>query len=197
MDGTSAASSTEARESDGQMLAARLAQGEHDALAELYDQYAGRAFGLAYRVLGDPGAAEDVVHDAFLWIWEASDKVDARRGHPGALLLTVTHRRAIDVARRRQRGEAILDAFPKSAGISDDGPGELIETLDEAALIAAMRGQLAELAPEQREVVELAYYAGMTQDQIAKSRAIPLGTVKSRLRLAMKKLRAALKAEGQ
>lgn len=176
-------------------LASRMAAGDAGALAELYDSYSGRAFGLAYRVLGDAAAAEDVVHDAFLWMWEQSARVDAKRGHPGALLLTVTHRRAVDAVRRRRRGEAAVHSLDHD-GTMEDGAAALIESLEEAELVGQIRKCLAAMAPEQREVVELAYYGGMTQDEIAKSRAVPLGTVKSRLRLAMKKLRSAMKVEG-
>jgi RNA polymerase sigma-70 factor (ECF subfamily) len=172
-------------------LATRLAQRDRAALAELYDGASRRAFGLAYRVLGDGQAAEDVVQDAFLWIWEHADRLDASRGTPEALLLTVTHRRAIDALRRRNHRQR------------KEQPGADVDAIDESAfsILAAVEAQqialnvrdcLAGLAVEQREAIELAYFGGMTQAEIAERQDVALGTVKSRTRLGLARLRAAL-----
>lgn len=164
-------------------LATRLAAREHDALAELYDRYSARAFGLAYRVLGDTQAAEDAVQDAFLWTWEHAARIDESRGSPGALLLTITRRRAIDAFRRRSRAVARASDFPLDA-IDAEAYGSLAGVEDKILGERMKQGLLA-LAPAQREAVELAYFEGKTQAQIAELQEVPLGTVKSRLRLAM------------
>lgn len=170
-------------------LAARLADRDQSALAELYDAYAARAFGLAYRVLQDPQAAEDVVHDAFLWAWEHADRIDETRGSPGALLLTVTHRRAIDALRRRHRSESRERAL--TVDPVDPIDHEAMEWLSrvEARVVAErMKAGLAELPAAQREAVEFAFFGGMTQAAIAEYQSVSVGTVKSRLRLAMARL---------
>jgi RNA polymerase sigma-70 factor (ECF subfamily) len=173
----------------------RLARRDRTALAELYDACSGRAFGLAYRVTGDGPAAEDVVHDAFLWMWEHGDRVDATRGSPEALLLTVTHRRAIDYVRKRSRQDARRpggEVFPDAI---DEQALALLAEVDEAEVRERVLVALEGLNPEQREAVDLAFFQGMTHQQIAAARSLPVGTVKSRLRLAMGRLRAALREE--
>ncbi len=176
-------------------LARRLAKREEAALAELYDRYSGRAFGLANRILEDGPTAEDVVHDAFLWVWEHADRVDPERGSVGALLLTVVHRRAIDQVRKRGRAHSTTTVDGESLDVVDEAALDIIAELDQAEVATRIRAAVGELNPEQREAVELAYFKGMTHQQIANERELPVGTVKSRLRLAMGRLRAALKDE--
>jgi RNA polymerase sigma-70 factor (ECF subfamily) len=172
-------------------LAARLARRDRAALAELYDQVSGRAFGLAYRVLGDAEAAEDVVQDAFLWLWEHAERVDAARGAPEALLLTVTHRRAIDSVRRRsnrrrrERDEIDFDPVDHEALA-------ILSAVERPDMARDIREGLAGLAAEQREAIELAYFGGMTQAEIAAHQEVAVGTVKSRMRLGLARLRTAL-----
>ena len=172
-------------------LATRLAQRDRAALGELYDAMSRRAFGLAYRVLGDGQAAEDVVQDAFLWLWEHADRVDASRGAPEALLLTVTHRRAIDALRRRshrrRREHTGVDVDPV-----DEAAFSILAALEAEQAAIAVRDCLAGLAAEQREAIELAYFGGMTQAEIAERQDVALGTVKSRMRLGLARLRSAL-----
>ncbi|MGE3076273.1 MAG: RNA polymerase sigma factor [Dehalococcoidia bacterium] len=176
-------------------LTARLRRREESALSELYDRYSGRAFGLAYRVLEDGPAAEDIVHDAFLWMWEHAERVDSDRGSVGALLLTVVHRRAIDQVRRRGRETATIPADSDLPDAVEDSALGIVAGIDQEAAAVRVRAAMAELNVEQREAVELAYFKGMTHQQIAKQRQLPIGTVKSRLRLAMGRLRAVLKDE--
>ena len=193
--GDSDASAREQSRSELAALSVRLASRDETALAELYDRYSGRAFGLALRILGESETAEDVVHDAFLWVWEHADRIDSGRGSVGAFLLTVVHRRAVDQVRLRSRmafRRAEEGEFPDRV---DEAALEIIDQLDAAAAASRIREAVARLNVEQREAVELAYFKGMTHQQIATAREVPVGTVKSRLRLAMGRLRAALKDE--
>lgn len=175
-------------------LIARLVRRDTAALAELYDRMGRRAFGLAYRVLDDGDAAEDVVQDAFIWVWEHADRLDARRGRVEPLLLTIVHRRAIDAVRARGRRMARSGAMPDDLADETAHGADLLS--DDVALDQARRA-LNQLPGEQRDALQLAYFEGMTQQQIADRLKIPLGTVKSRLRLGLQKLRTALRVEAR
>lgn len=177
-------------------LTERLAAGDEAALAQLYDAYAGRAFGLAYRVTGDRGAAEDVVHDAFLWTWEHASRFDPARGEAGSLLLTITHRRAIDVVRRRRRIDG-RSSPGRELDLEDESALAILSTVESADVRRKVRDGLRALNPDQREVIELAYFEGMTQGEIAERQEIPLGTVKSRIRLGLQRLRSILGPEDE
>jgi RNA polymerase sigma-70 factor (ECF subfamily) len=156
----------------------------------LYDRLSRQAFGLAYRMLGDSQSAEDVVQDAFLSVWRAAERIDASRGKLQSYVLTVVHRRAIDVLRARKAPVVQLGA--------DDAPDirdertDVLETVTMVLDAQAIRNALGALPKEQRRVVEMAYFRGLTHVEIAEGLALPLGTVKSRLRLALDKIRAAL-----
>lgn len=187
---------------DDSALALRLQARDASALAELYRAHRRRAFGLAYRVLGDGTAAEDAVHTAFLALWERADRI-APAGNLGALVMTVVHRRAVDLARRRARIGRI--EAPRPSG--DSAMSDATETIpdDEAQQAFArildddervrrrLSAALGELPQEQRTVVELAYFEGLTHRVIAERLGLPGGTVKSRLRLGLGHLRDALK----
>lgn len=189
------------RSSDGESAAplSRLSEGvsrkEPGAIEELYEACAGRAFGLAYRVLGDGPAAEDAVHDAFLWLWEHAERVDVRRGDAEALVLTVARRRAIDQLRKRTRQGAGQRSLEDVEARVDGEAAAVLARIGIEVAGARLHEALRGLQADQREAVELAFFGGMTHRQIADARDLPLGTVKSRLRLAMERLRAALKAE--
>lgn len=173
-------------------LVVRLRRREPTALAELYDSTSRRAFGLAMRILSDEGAAADVVQEAFTWIWERAERLDHKRGSPEGLLLTIVHHRAIDVARRRQRLQA------RVRPLEDDEP--FASTDDEPARLAlelryeAVRASIPSLPAEQRQILEQVYFEGLTQVEVAARSGVPLGTVKSRLRLGIEKLRDAIGA---
>ena len=168
----------------------RLRRRDAEALAELYDSTSRRAFGLAMRILHDEGAAADVVQEAFTWIWERAERLDANRGRPEGLLLTIVHHRAIDSARRRQRLEA------RSRPLADDellvDAGDEPERAELERRFAAVRASIPSLPQEQREIVEQVYFEGLTQVEVAARSGVPLGTVKSRLRLGIEKLREAV-----
>lgn len=153
----------------------------------LYDRYGGVAFALAYRLLGERGSAEDVVQEAFLNVWRQGATYDIRRGTVRTWLLTIVHHRAIDQMRsvRSKMGAdtVIDDAMPLPA--KEDTWTEVMQGLEHERVRQAM----ATLPPEQRQVVDLAYYGGFTHSEIARRVGIPLGTVKGRMRLALDKLR--------
>ena len=165
----------------------RLVRRDPSALEEIYDRMVGRAFGLAYRVLGGVSAAEDVVQDAFAWVWDNSQRLDPERGTVDGLLLTIAHRRTVDTLRARSRRET-LPVISISADIDRDAfdlVGEVQKKLDAEAIGLAV----SRLTPDQMEVINLAYFGGMTHVEIADHTDLPLGTVKSRLRLALNYLR--------
>jgi RNA polymerase sigma-70 factor (ECF subfamily) len=160
----------------------RMALGDDDALAELYDRYAPLVNGLALRILQDPADAQDVLQAVFLQAWRQARRYDASRGAPEAWLCTITRTRALDQLRRR--------AGPKtraSAGMPRHIPAPpAVEKL-------AVQRALAGLNPTQRHALELAYYEGLTQSEIAARLGEPLGTIKTRIRSGMARLRDALK----
>jgi RNA polymerase sigma-70 factor (ECF subfamily) len=163
----------------------------HDALDwldQLYENYHRQAIGLAYSVLRDRAEAEDVVQEAFLAAWRARDRYDAGKGSTRTWLLTMVRNRAIDALRARQvrRSEALDDERPWPSDV--DVPGLVLADLDAAWVHSALQ----HLSPDQRRAVELAYFAGLTHVEIADKLAIPLGTVKGRLRLAIERLRTLL-----
>jgi RNA polymerase sigma-70 factor (ECF subfamily) len=159
-----------------------------DLLATLYERLSGPAFGLALRMLGDRESAEEVVQEAFLALWRHAARFDVQRGTVRTWLLSIVHRRAID----RLRGRAPVGELPAELG-ADPAPesdvgAQVLRRLEREQILEA----LAQLPAEQREAVELAYFAGLTHVQIAAALGVPLGTVKSRLRLALGRLRALL-----
>lgn len=171
--------------SDLAILAA-IARQEPDALGTLYDRYGRLAFGLAYRMLGDAAGAEEVVQDAFMRVWRRAGSFDQQRGGVRAWLLTIVHHCAIDHTRRRatrRAGEVDFDALEPVL----EAPDVWIDVLD-GLRAESVRAALAGLPEEQRHTIELAYFDGLTQSEIAERTGVPLGTVKSRMRLGLRKL---------
>lgn len=185
---------------DKDLMRSVVAQ-EDWALHMLYDRYFRRAFALAYRMLGDPTAAEDCVQDVFLKMWQRPELYNAERGAFSSWLLTVVHHRAANDLRARKR----LTPLPTPFYAAGNEEGNAEETLvDQAPLVddqvvldedrRKVRAALADLSPVQREVLELAYYGGMTQSEIALRLGQPLGTVKTRVRNGLQKLRISLES---
>jgi RNA polymerase sigma-70 factor (ECF subfamily) len=179
---------------DAAALIAGIARGDREAFGRFYDAYAPTAFGLIRRVLRDPHAAEEVLQEVFWQVWRDAPQYDARRGSPVAWLLMRAKTRAIDKlrsARRRERtfvmpvDEAIArrdEPLAENPGVAAESRG-LVETA------------LAKLPDAQRRVVELAFFEGLTQTEIAARLGEPLGTVKTRARLALDRLREALRGD--
>ncbi len=175
---------------DDATLLARMARRDPDGLATLYDRYGGVAFALAYRILRDRPAAADMVQEAFLNAWRRAATHNPARGTVRSWLLTIVHHQTIDHLRAmRSRGgtAADIDAITPIA----DG-ADMAAAVERGMEAGRVRAAVATLPPEQRRVVMLAYFGGLTQSEIAHSVAVPLGTVKGRMRLALEKLRTAL-----
>ena len=174
-------------------LAAGLAAGEEGALAALFDRYGGLAYGVALRVLGDPGRAEDAVQDAFLKLWRGAAGFDASRGTLRSWLVTAVRNRSIDMLRGRSSHERRELALKPEVRSAERGPDEQAVTSMEQA---AVRAAVDELSEEQRQAVLLTYFGGFTQREIAELTGVPLSTVKGRMRLALDKLATYLKVKG-
>jgi RNA polymerase sigma-70 factor (ECF subfamily) len=179
--------SSDFREAD-RALIARIEGRDAGALATLYDRHGGRLLGLAQRILGDTGEAEDVVQEVFLHVWKSAATFDAARGPVLAWLLVATRSRSIDRLRsRRSAGRASgrpLDEAPEIASgddVEQDAAAREWET--------KCRGAIGQLPEDQKRALELAYFEGLTQQEIAERTGTPLGTVKTRVRLGLMKLR--------
>ncbi len=159
-------------------------------LEALYDAYHRQALGLAYRMVQSQADAEEVVQDAFLSVWRAWDSYDAGKGSVRTWLFTVVRNRAIDKIRPRQRTSA--DPLPEGLDPADNTD----VFAEAAATIEAEQARQAvgALPADQRQVIELAYFSGLSHGEIAERLATPVGTVKSRIRLAMERLRTAMNA---
>ena len=176
--------------SDAQLVA-RCAGGDQHALGELYDRLGRRAFALALRIVRDTALAEDVVQEAFLDAWRGAARFELERGAVSSWLLTLVHRRAVDLVRRREArpGPLPADALELPEPVA---PGDVAERVAEREQEAVLRRALASLPPAQRQVLELAYLHGYSQSEVADLLGEPLGTVKSRTHAALAKLRESL-----
>lgn len=181
---------------DRDILAA-IADRDEDALRELYRRYGSLCFGLATRVAGDRTLAEDVVQEVFVAVWERASRFEAERGSVRSWLLTQVHHRAVDVVRRetstRRRNLVLTLEDPER---ETRAPDAFVEEEWIALRRAQVRTAITTLSAEQREVLELAYFGGMTQREIADRLEVPLGTVKSRTITGLRRLRAELGTEG-
>lgn len=175
-------------ERDDAALLRLVQSGDDQALAALYDRHGGIAYGLAYRITGDAAAAEDAVQDAFVSMWKQAPRFDPERGQVRSWLLTIVHHKAVDLVRRRSnRPERQLPDGAEEFLVDAQGrPDEIAETSMDAR---AVREAVTRIPEDQRRTVEMAYFLGMTHVEIAEAMDVPLGTVKSRLRIAMEKLR--------
>jgi RNA polymerase sigma-70 factor (ECF subfamily) len=179
-------------------LAAQLAVGEQWPMEVLYDRYVRLVFSVVLKILHDKERAEDVVQEVFARVWRSADRFQDSRGSFSSWLLAIAHNRAIDELRRQgtQKRQVVLadedDARLRSVSDPAGGPAEQAWIAQERTRV---RKALQQLPPEQREVIVLAYFGGLTQRDIAAQTNTPLGTVKTRVRLGLQKLRDLLKAE--
>ena len=169
---------------------ALVTAGQLDALQELYDRYRTMAYSIALRITQDASLAEDVVQDAFLGVWRNASRYVEGRGSVKTWLLSIVHHRAVDAVRRRRPTTDLPDRedVPPPALTLPDVWDDVAAGLDREQIASAMAG----LSDVQREAIELAYWAGLTQQEIAERTGAPLGTVKSRVRLGLLSLRRAL-----
>jgi RNA polymerase sigma-70 factor (ECF subfamily) len=172
-------------------LVALVARSEETGLAELYDRYGRLAYGLALRILRDETLAEDAVQDAFLTIWRTASRFVPERAKASTWILTLVHRRAVDVVRREERRRAdSLELAPEPvAAAADDDAWLRFER-------ERVQAALTRLPDPQREALELAYYGGFTQSELAERLGQPIGTIKSRMFTGLSSLRELL-ANGQ
>jgi len=173
------------------LLAARLAAGDDEALAEIWQRYGSLVFGLARRLTGDSAVAEDVTQEVFVTLWQHPERFDADRGSLRAYLGVHAQRRAIDAMRREGRRAEREHRHQRLHPQAGPGPSDEAES---AVLSDAVRDAISRLPAEQREAVELAYFNGLTHREVATTLGIPEGTAKSRLRLAQAKLQSWLDA---
>ena len=169
----------------------RLADGELDALEHLYDRYKTMAYSIAYRITNDPTLAEDVVQEAFLGAWRNAARYIEGRGSVKTWLLSIVHHRAIDAIRRRRPTTELpdpIEAAVPAALTMPDVWAEVSASLD----ADTVRDALTVLSDVQRQAIEMAYFGGLTQLEIAERTGTPLGTVKSRMRLGLLAMRRAL-----
>src|SRR6478672_7897678 len=173
----------------------RIVAGDVHALEELYDRYRTMAYSIAYRITNDPTLAEDVVQDAYLGVWRNAARYIEGRGSVKTWLLSIVHHRAIDAIRRRRPTTELpeRDDVPPATLTLPDVWGEVAANLD----AETVRTALSALTDVQREAIELAYFGGLTQVEIAEQTSTPLGTVKSRMRLGLLAMRRALTGEAE
>lgn len=170
---------------------ARMAARDPAGLEALYDRHATAIYSLALHILHDAADAEDVTQEVFTQAWTQADRFDPSRGAVAAWLTVLGRSRALDRVRRRRRG-GIADGDAAAATIPDPGPS--VELMAAAAeQVNAARTALGVLPAEQREAIELAYYEGLTHGEIAARTATPLGTVKTRIRTGLQRIREALR----
>ena len=174
----------------------RLSGGDRGAFDELYRRYAPPSYGLAYRLTGQQVLAQDVVHDAFMALWRAPEAFDPARGTFRTFFLSLVHHRAVDTVRREERIRKRQDrASNLESSVSEDVAEDVVDSAFLGVRRREVRAALETLPPEQKQVLDMAYFTGMTQAQIAETLGIPIGTVKTRTLAAMKKLRRALARE--
>jgi RNA polymerase sigma-70 factor (ECF subfamily) len=193
MDGTSSQPSSPAAPNDA-TLVRQIADRRPEALGELYDRYSSTLLGLARRILANTADAEEVLQEVFVHVWNHGGRYDAGRSSVSTWLVLITRSRAIDRLRSRKVVERTHDAAHNEGPPEHTSP-EGADNVFMQERRSRVRREMEKLPPEQREVLELAFYGGLTQTQIASQADIPLGTVKTRTLLAMKKLRNALRDE--
>ena len=180
--------------SDADLLE-RVGQQEHHALAVLYDRYSRLVYSIGLQVLRNDGQAEEMTQDVFVSVWRRADSYESTRGKVSTWLGSIAHHRAIDIIRRRKRDAEALDRAAveayRMAAIVDGVASAAEKSWERDRLMNALEG----VPEEQRQVLMLAYFGGLTHVEIAKTLDQPLGTVKTRIRLAVQKLRDTLKDE--
>jgi RNA polymerase sigma-70 factor (ECF subfamily) len=178
-------------------LVARLAGGDEHALARLYDITNRIIYGLALRILGDSSSSEDVTMEVYLQVWRTAGSYDPERGSVLSWLIMSMRSRAIDCLRSRKARRADFEEnVDDVADLSDSGPSPEMASV-EGARSRIVRQALAQLSPDQREAIELAYFSGLSHTEVAVHADLPLGTVKTRIRLGMLHLRELLEPYGE
>ena len=183
-------------EPDDHLLLERIAAKDKDALNALYNRYMTPVYSLSLHMLKQPPLAEEVTQDVFLNIWLKAGSFDASRGNPRSWIMSVAHHRVVDVIRARRRTYSMSDPedYDTLERLPSSEPSvevQVAQSLDRERIMRA----LATLPDNQREVIELAYFEGYSQSEMAEKLSQPLGTIKTRVRLAMQKLRTSLQQD--
>lgn len=177
-------------------LVERMTTGDERALAMLYDRYAGSAYSLALSIVREAADAEEVIAETFAQVWRSAARFDAGRGSVAAWIHLIARTRALDRVRERRRRAQLLDRAAQQSDAGFAAPVSAAVPTDRSAEQGEIRqlvlASLEELPEPQRRVIEMAYFGGLSQSEIAADLQEPLGTVKTRMRTAMEKLRAAL-----
>lgn len=173
-----------------QSLLEAIAGGDQEAFAAFYDRHAARVYGLLLCILRDPAEAEDLLQDVFFQVWRRADRYDAARAAPVAWLTVMARSRARD--RLRRLGRAAKSGEPAANPAS---PNRVVETLADREAAARVIAALEELPAEQKAAIRQSFFDGMTHSEIARAQNLPLGTVKTRIRDGMRKLRSLFVAE--
>lgn len=179
---------------DDKQLIAAIVERNQEAIAELYDRYGGMLLALSKRILGNSPDAEDVLQDAFLQVWNQASRYDTKRSSVSTWLVLITRSRSIDRLRSRQVQQRTATAAKQENSTTHTSPAGVGNVLLQERR-NRLQQEMGGLPDEQREVLEKAFFRGMTQSEISDETGIPLGTVKTRTLLAMKKLRKALSDE--
>ena len=177
-------------------LLQRIGRGDRRSFAELYDRFSGVLFSTAFRVLNNREAAEDVLQDVFVQIWEKAPLYDPARGKPMTWAVTLTRNKSIDRLRSTQRRNRLQDDVEREAQtfeqFDDRSSFDAVASGETGALV---RAAIQKLSKDQREAIELAFFSSMTQTEIAARLSVPLGTVKARIRRGMMRLKDVLSPE--
>jgi RNA polymerase sigma-70 factor (ECF subfamily) len=176
---------------DGELLS-MIQQQDRGALEALYDKYGGAVYSLAMRMLSDSGAAQEVTQDTFFNVWRRASSYHSQRGKVTSWLFSIAHHRTIDELRRRRRVQSQVQDGVDLTNKPSEGADDPVAYATAQYERSQLKDALHTLRVEQREVVELAYFGGLTHSEIAKHLDQPLGTVKTRMRLGLRKLREAL-----
>jgi RNA polymerase sigma-70 factor (ECF subfamily) len=170
---------------------------DHATFARAYDEHGPAVYGAALRVLGNPATAQDVAQDVFLRLWRRPGAFDARRGDLGAYLRLMARSRALDLWRSAQAGGRATDRLKIASGREEPGADEQpAARFERAEHERTVRAALGALPEPQRQAVVLAYWGGLTADEIATRSGVPLGTAKSRVRLGLQRMRGELERVG-
>jgi RNA polymerase sigma-70 factor (ECF subfamily) len=177
-------------------LLRRIGQGDRACFAQLYDRFSSAVFSAAYRIVNNQQAAEDVLQEVFLQVWEKAALYDPARGKPLTWAITLARNKAIDRLRATQRRGRLQNSLERDAGVSDQFDSrssfDAVDLLEKGRLVGEA---LQKLPVEQREALELAFFSGLTQSEIADHLNEPLGTIKARIRRGMLKLKSVLDSE--
>jgi RNA polymerase sigma-70 factor (ECF subfamily) len=182
-------------EYDDKQILELIATRDRGALDDLYRRYSNTVFSLSMHMLRERGAAEEVTQDVFFNVWRRAGSYYASRGTVTAWLFSIAHHRAIDELRKRRRDQTHVQHGVDLSNRPSNGDGDPVEYAKLQFEQSYLKAALSNLRPEQREVVVLAYFGGLTHSEISKSLGQPLGTVKTRMRLAIKKLKEILEPQ--